>query len=582
MVRPYLSGSASQAMLETVSKGFKNAKAALTGKTVLTEDNIAEAMREIRVSLLEADVELHVVKTFLERVKGRVLGEVVTTQTQKNGKKLHSSPGEHFVYICHHELERLMGPVEEAPIVFRRPITTIMMVGLQGSGKTTTTGKLASYLVSKKRKPLLVAADIYRPAAVDQLKVLGERLKVPVYAMPNTAPEVLCENSLAEAKKRGCDVVIFDTAGRLAIDDALMVELENIKARTKPDNIFLVCDAMAGQDTVRTAGEFNRRIGISGFIMTKLDGDARGGAALSIKEVTGKPIKFLGMGEELGALEAFRPEGLASRILGMGDIVGLMKDFESVVDEKEAERDAKKMLRGQFTFDDFLKQLSMLQKMGSVKDLYEKMPLFGDAGLPEGVSLDDNTFVVFKSMIQSMTAQERQKPSLLNEARMARIAKGSGRTQEQVADLVNRFYMMQNMMSQLVAQPGLLGMLPGIKQLAGLRKMKGMGMDDIMGGLAPSMRQMAKGMPVGNMALPKGPAPSYQDMAHMLPAGVTEQQYHQALAAMQSRGGMGAMPGMMGAGAGMASAKPVNAKDKQKAKDKRKAEKKARKKSRNR
>jgi signal recognition particle subunit SRP54 len=574
-------------MLDIVAKGFKSAKAALTGKTVLTEANIDEAMREIRVSLLEADVELGVIKAFLERVKQRALGEVVTTEVKQGGKKVAASPQDHFVLICHNELEKLMGPVEETPIVYRRPYTIIMMVGLQGTGKTTTCGKLASYLIANKRRPLLVAADVYRPAAVDQLKVLGQSLDVPVFAEPDLKPPQLCQDALREAKKKKRDVVIFDTAGRLALDDALMSELEDIKSRTKPDNVFLVVDAMSGQDAVRTASEFNRRIDVTGFIMTKMDGDARGGAALSIKEITGKPIKFLGVGEGMSALEPFRPEGLASRILGMGDIVGLMKDFEQVVDEKQAERDTKKLLRGQFTLDDFMAQLSMLKKVGSVRDIYEKFPIFGDQ-LPEGASLDDDTFTVMESLIQSMTREERQKPQIIDDGRAQRIARGSGRKPEQVKDLVGRFSMMHTMMQNLASQPGLLNMLPGFKQLSQLRQFKGTGLQDLLGGdpqkMAESLQRMAgprgmpMGMPAGMPAMPGLPGlpagggmpglPSGLGAGGMgmpaLPPGISPQQY----AAMMARRPAGP--------------KPMNQKDRDRARQKRKAEKAARKKSRRR
>jgi signal recognition particle subunit SRP54 len=578
-------------MLEIVSKGFKSAKAALTGKTVLTEANIDEAVREIRVSLLEADVELGVVRAFLDRVKQRALGEVVTTELEQDGKKLRKSPEDHFVLICHHELEKLMGPVEEVPIVYRRPYTVIMMVGLQGTGKTTTCGKLASYLVAQGRRPLLVAADVYRPAAIDQLKVLGSQVGVPVFAQPDLKPPQLCQDALREAKKKKRDVVIFDTAGRLAIDDALMIELEEIKRISKPDNVFLVVDAMSGQDAVRTASEFNRRVDITGFVMTKLDGDARGGAALSIKEITGKPIKFLGVGEGMAALEPFRPEGLASRILGMGDIVGLMKDFEAVVDEKQAERDTKKLLRGQFTLDDFMAQLGMLKKVGSVKDIYEKFPIFGDTP-PEGATIDDDTFTVMESMIQSMTRAERQTPSIIDDKRTIRIAKGSGRKPEQVKDLLGRFGMMHQMMQSLVAQPGLLGMLPGFKQLSQLRQFKGMGnLNDLMGDPA-KLQRMARGggMP---MSMPGGGMPG-------LPAGMGMP----GLPGLP--GGGGGLPGLPGGAPGMGmppgmspeqmqqmaammgrnrpagAPKPLNSKDRDRLKQKRRAEKAARKKSRRR
>ena len=571
-------------MLEIVSKGFKNAKNALTGHATISEANIEEAVREIRVSLLEADVELGVVRTFLERVKKRAIGEVVQLDVKQGDKKRKSSPGEHFVLICHNELEKLMGPVEEAPVVFRRPYTTIMMVGLQGTGKTTTCAKLASALLADKRKPLLVAADVYRPAAVDQLRILGEQLKVPVYAQDGLDPPQLCQDALREAKRKKRDVVIFDTAGRLAIDDVLMKELQEIKTRTKPDEIFLVCDAMAGQDTVRTASEFNRRLDLTGFIMTKLDGDARGGAALSIKEITGKPIKFLGTGEGLDKLEEFRPEGLASRILGMGDIVGLMKDFESVVDEKQAERDTRKLLRGQFTLEDFLGQLKMLQKVGSLKEIYEKFPIFGDAGPPEGVQVDDKAFKVMESIIQSMTKKEREEPQLIDESRAKRIAKGSGRKVTQVKDLLGRFGMMHTMMANLASQPGLLANLPGFKQLAQVRQLKGTGMGDILGKPGDNLRAMARarpgGMPAPGMpgmpgmpGLPGMPMPQHAGPGQMaipadaIPPGMTPEQYAAALQAQ-------AQP--------RDAARVVTTKQRQKAKSRRKAERKARKKGRRR
>lgn len=576
-------------MLEIVSKGFKNAKAALTGHAVLTEANIDEAVREIRVSLLEADVELGVVRRFIERVKERAIGEVVPLSAgQKGGKKIAATPGEHFVLICHNELEKLMGPTEETPIVYRRPYTIIMMVGLQGTGKTTTCGKLARYLLQQKRRPMLVAADIYRPAAVEQLRILGSQLNVPVYAQEGVPPPQLCEDALREAKRKKCDVVIFDTAGRLAIDDALMHELELIKSRTKPDNIFLVCDAMAGQDTVNTASIFNRRLDLTGFIMTKLDGDARGGAALSIKDITGKSIKFLGMGEGLDKLEPFRPEGLASRILGMGDVVGLMKDFEQVIDEKQAERDAKKLLKGQFTLEDFLSQIKMLQKVGSLTDIYEKFPIFGDGGMPEGAKIDNNAFGMIESLIQSMTPEERRTPQIINDSRAKRIARGSGRTPEEVKDLIARFGMMHTMMANLTSQPGLLGMMPGIKQLSQLRKLKGKGMDDILGGGGQGLADMLMGGGGGRGALPGGGFPAglptglgrgtAAGMGGMmgggmppgLPPGVTPQQYAAAMQAYQQHMGMG----------GSNKPRALDLKSKEKSKSKRKAQKEARKRAR--
>src|SRR5262249_38425527 len=363
--------------------------------------------------------------------------------------------------------------------------TGIMMVGLQGSGKTTTVGKLARHLEKKhKKKPLLVAADVYRPAAIEQLKVLGEQVGMPVYAEEGkgaTPPEI-AQHAMQWAMQHGRDVVIFDTAGRLAIDAPLMAELQEIDRRVQPANIFLVVDAMIGQDAVNTASAFHDKLNIDGVILTKLDGDARGGAALSIKEVTGKPIKFLGMGESMDKLEEFRPDGLASRILGMGDIVGLVKDFEEVVDAEKAEEDAVRMLKGKFDMQDFLEQIRVIQKMGSLKDIFEKMPFFG-GGLPEGVNLDDRELTKIEAIISSMTNEERRRPEkfvvtsweeIVKEGkkfkrksadydprRVRRVASGSGRTEVEVKELLHKFASMRQMMVQLGASTGLLGKIPG-------------------------------------------------------------------------------------------------------------------------
>ena len=436
-------------MLEIVSKGFKSAKAALTGKTELSEANINEAVREIRVSLLEADVEIGVVRTFLKRVKERAIGEVVQLETSKGKKKVNATPGEHFILICQHELEKLMGPHEAAPIVYRRPVTTIMMVGLQGTGKTTTTGKLAKYLLANKRKPLLVAADVYRPAAVEQLKVLGEQIGVPVYAKEGLAPPQLCQDALREAKKKKRDVVIFDTAGRLAVDEKMMLELDEIKARTNPDNIFLVCDAMAGQDTVRTASEFNRRLDLTGFIMTKLDGDARGGAALSFKSVTGKPIKFAGLGEKLDEFEAFHPERMAGRILGMGDVVSLVEKAAEAIEEDEAKRMEEKMRKGEFTLEDFLEQMRAIKKMGPLENIVGMLP-GGDEAL-KGADLDKGQEELrrMEGLICAMTPTERRNPTILNASRRKRIAAGSGVKVSALNSMLNKFFQMQQMMKKM-------------------------------------------------------------------------------------------------------------------------------------
>ncbi len=473
-------------MFETLTKGFRAARHHLKGLTELDEESIAKPLRDVRMSLLEADVEFGVTKKFLAAVKEKVLGEVVQTKVKHKGQVIRVSPEEHFIKACYDELEALMGPVDTSLKFAPYGITKIMMAGLQGSGKTTTAAKLAKILRDQyKKKPMLVAADVYRPAAIQQLKVLGKQLDIPVYAEESgSLPPDICERSITFARAAKCDVVIFDTAGRLAIDEQLMQELEEIKRRTAPENILLVVDAMIGQDAVNTAREFNERIDIDGLVLTKMDGDARGGAALSIKQVTGKPIKFVGMGEGLDALEEFRPDGLASRILGFGDIVGLMKDFEAVVDEKEAEESAQKLLSGRFTFMDFLEQVRTIKKMGSLADLFDKLPFFPD-GLPEGVQLDDRELVKVEAMIQSMTPEERQRPEIIDDSRVRRIAKGSGRKVQEVQDLLFRFKTMQRMMEQIGGSPGFWNNLPGLKQLQQMKAFKGMDMDELMGMAAP-------------------------------------------------------------------------------------------------
>ena len=489
-------------MLDVVSKGFRAAKNRLRGQAEITEEVVDEALRDIRVALLEADVEFGVVKRFIADLRQKAIGEVVQTRVETSKGRVKVTPADHFIKLCHDELEALMGPVDTSLRFKPRGISTVMMVGLQGSGKTTTAAKLANKLLAEGKKPLLVAADIYRPAAVDQLKVLGERIGVPVYHVPDTAPPRLCEDALKEAKRLGRDVVIFDTAGRLAIDEEMMAELEEIKARTQPDNILLVADAMIGQDAVKTAAEFDRRLSIDGFILTKLDGDARGGAALSIKAVTGKPIKFLGVGESLDRLEEFRPDGLASRILGFGDIVGLMKDFERVVDEKKAEEDAARILSGNFTLEDFVEQIRLVRKMGSLSELLEKFPLFGE--LPEGFQIDEKELVRIEAMVNSMTPEERRNaPQIFNESRIRRVARGSGHTEKQVRDLLARYKAMRDLMGQIGGNAGgFLSRLPGIRQLAQLQQLKGMDLPSIFGDLgarpAPApMPQRIPGLPPG-------------------------------------------------------------------------------------
>ncbi|MCI0570260.1 MAG: signal recognition particle protein [Myxococcaceae bacterium] len=551
-------------MLETVTKGFRAAKNRLAGKTEITAELVDESLRDIRVSLLEADVAFDVVKKFVARVREKAIGEVVqTTVTEKGGQKKRVAAGDWFVKICHDELEALMGPVDTSlKLKGKDQVSGVMMVGLQGSGKTTTTGKLANKLLKDGRKPLLVAADIYRPAAVDQLKVLGERLGVPVFHEPNLSPPELARRGFEVARSQKRDVVIIDTAGRLAIDEQLMEELEAIKGQVKPDNILLVCDAMIGQDSVRTAAEFDRRLDLDGVILTKLDGDARGGAALSIKEVTGKPIKFLGMGESLDRLEEFRPDGLAGRILGFGDIVGLMKDFEQVVDQKKAEEDAARLLSGTFNLKDFVGQIRMVRKMGPLKDLLEKFPMFGE--MTEQLNPDDKELSKIEALYDSMTERERLRPELIQRSRMERIAKGSGRKVEDVKELLGKFTMMQQVMGTIGQNPGLLGRIPGFRQLGQLAKLKGTDMGSLMGGMGGKDAQLLQqAMGGGGMGMPMPMMPG-------LPAGYTPPMGQAAMARARLMGY--APPGQTGA----------KTQDKDKLKEKRKRERDARKKSRRR
>jgi signal recognition particle subunit SRP54 len=516
-------------MLDTLAKGFRAAKQKLSGVAELTDDVIDDALSDVRMSLLEADVEFQVTKRFLTRVKDAARGERValSAKSEEYGTK-RITPEQAFVKICQDELTKMMGPVDTDFKWAKKGPTGIMMCGLQGSGKTTSTGKIARYLEREHgKKPLLVAADIYRPAAVDQLQALGKKLDMPVFSMKDADPVSICKAGAKHASENGCDVVIFDTAGRLAIDEKLMQELEDIDKACQPANIFLVIDSMTGQDAVRTADTFNKRLNVDGLVLTKLDGDARGGAALSVKEVTGKPIKFLGMGESMDKLEVFRPEGLASRILGMGDIVGLVKDFEQVVDAEKAEEDAMRMLKGKFDMQDFLEQIRMIQKMGSLKDLMDKLPFF-PGGMPADVNLDDNELVKIEAMISSMTKEERKNPTVFvstswedmtnnagrkskrrradyNVGRVKRIAKGSGRAETEVKELLQKFGGMRQMMVQLGASTGLMGKIPGMKQFSQMKKLAGMDMSAMMGG-----GEMAGAMPGGMPgAMPAGLPPGY-------------------------------------------------------------------------
>jgi signal recognition particle subunit SRP54 len=500
-------------MFDALSKGFRSAKNRLSGVTELTEDNIEQALRDVRLSLLEADVEFNVVKNFLAKVKDKAVGESVKSAATVKGQKVRIGPEELFVKICQDELVELMKADGDALTYAPKPaLTGIMMVGLQGSGKTTTAAKIARLIEKEGRRPLLVAADLQRPGAVEQLKVLGERLSIPVFAlsdggiepairggsMARVNPIDVCFKAQAEARKLKCDTIIYDTAGRLAIDTELMQELVQIKARVRPQNVLLVVDAMIGQDAVKTAATFHEQLQITGVALTKLDGDARGGAALSVKQVTGAPIRFAGVGEALDRIEEFRAEGMASRILGFGDIVGLMKDFEEVVDEEKAERDAKRMLQGNFTFDDFLEQLSMLQQVGPLQDMLEKLPFFADS-VPEGFQVDDRELVKIKAIVSSMTSGERKTPQLFVQQpnRLKRVARGAGRTDKEVADLLQRFSFMQGLMGQIGKQANFLQRMPGMKQLAMANRLRdavktgGLEYNPMMANLADSLLEAA-------------------------------------------------------------------------------------------
>ncbi len=516
-------------MFDALAKGFKAARNRLAGLTELSEENVDAALREVRVSLLEADVELGVVKAFLARVKQKALGEVVRTRAKgQDGQTVKVSASDVFVKICHDELVAFMSPGEGPPLApaSKGQPMGVMMVGLQGSGKTTTCAKLARLLQKQGGRPLLVAADMQRPAAVDQLTILGEQIGVPVFNVAGATPLEICTQALAHARGAAKhDAVIYDTAGRLAIDEPLMRELQEIKAAVAPENILLVVDAMIGQDAVKTSKAFHERLALSGVVLTKLDGDARGGAALSIKDVTGAPIRYVGVGETIDKFEEFRADGMASRVLGMGDVVGLMKDFQEVVDEKDAAEKAMRMLEGQFSLDDFLEQVKMIQKMGSIKDLIAKMPGMADM-LPPGANVDDQELVRIEAIIQSLTKFERKDPyALIREPkRVTRIARGSGQQETQVEELVQKFLFMKQMMEGFGANLGMMGKIPGMKNVAMAKQMRkqmaqgggmmpGMGFPGLAGLGLPGMGGMG-GMGMPGMGMP-GMGPSGESMTKM-------------------------------------------------------------------
>jgi signal recognition particle subunit SRP54 len=479
-------------VLETLTQGFTAAREKLAGKRELTAENVDESLRDVRMSLLEADVDLGVVKDFLARVKERALGEKVATRARDaSGRLIRVTPGQHFVKICEEELTALMGPVESELARGEGGVVSVMLVGLQGVGKTTVAAKLALHLGKEQRRPMLVAADVARPAAVLQLQQLGARIDVAVHTgAEGEKPASICASAAERARREGYDAIVYDTAGRLAIDDALMQELEEISGATSPANTLLVCDALMGRDAVNVARAFRERIALDGLVMTKLDGDARGGAALAMKAVTGVPIRFIGTGEALDRLEPFRPEGLASRILGMGDVVGLVRDFEEVVDAREAEEDAERLLKGRFGLEDLLKQLRTIQRMGPLREVFAKLPMFGSMA----EEVDETQLTKVEALIHSMTPEERARPGIIDKSRASRIARGSGRRSREVRELVERFGQMRDMMASLGSGGGLLSKIPGLGRLAGDGGLSGLDPSALAGssGVGLSPRQAAR------------------------------------------------------------------------------------------
>ena len=426
-------------MFENLSDRLQDVVHKIKGYGKITEENISEMMRELRLSLLEADVNYKVVKEFTNNVKEKALGEEVN-------KSLN--PGELFVKIVKDELTELLGG-ENTPLNISGNPATLMLVGLQGSGKTTTIGKLANYLrKNNKKKPLLVACDVYRPAAIDQLKQIGKELNIEVYSEGKGDPVEISKNGIKYAKDNGYDYVLIDTAGRLQIDESLMDELDNIQKEVNPDETILVIDSMMGQDAINVINGFNDKIKLSGVILTKLDGDTRGGVALSVKHLTNLPIKFIGVSEKMDGLTPFYPERMASRILGMGDILSIVEQVQSEIDEKEAEKTAKKMMKGNFDLEDFLNQLNQIKKLGPLENLLKLLPGAKKMGL-NNVNIDPKIMKRTEAIVLSMTLEERRDPSILKASRKKRIADGSGTTVTDVNKLLNQFEEMKKMMKMM-------------------------------------------------------------------------------------------------------------------------------------
>ena len=447
-------------MFENLSERLERSFKILKGEGKITEINVAETLKDVRRSLLDADVNFKVAKSFTDRVKQKAMGQNVLTSVK---------PGQLMVKIVHDELAELMGGKATDLKLQSRP-SVILMAGLNGAGKTTLSGKLALYLKTKKsRKPLLVACDVYRPAAVEQLRVLAEQIDVPIYMnLEEKDPVKIAREGVQEAKAKGFDTVIVDTAGRLAVDEELMTEIANIKQAISPDDTLFVVDSMTGQDAVNTAKEFNDRLDYEGVVLTKLDGDTRGGAALSIRTVVDKPIMFVGTGEKMEALDVFHPERMADRILGMGDIVSLVERAQEQFDEKEALKLQRKIQKNQFDFNDFLAQIQQIKKMGNLKDLASMIPGVGKA--LKDVEIDDNAFKGIEAIILSMTPKERQHPEVLNMSRKTRIAKGSGTTIQEVNRLVKQFDQTRKMM-KLVTGSKMGKMMAHMPKMPGMPKM---------------------------------------------------------------------------------------------------------------
>ena len=437
-------------MFENLSERLERSFKILKGEGRITEINVAETLKDVRKALLDADVNYKVAKTFTDTVKNKAIGQNVLTSIQ---------PGQLMVKLVHDELTALMGG-ETAEINYEGHPAVILMSGLQGSGKTTFSSKLALFLKKKKnRNPLLVACDVYRPAAIDQLKVLGEQIGVPVYSEPESKnPVQIALNAIKEAKQNNYYLVIIETAGRLAIDEAMMQEISAIKEAVNPTETLFVVDSMTGQDAVNTAKEFNDRLDFTGVILTKLDGDTRGGAALSIRTVVNKPIKFIGTGEKMEAIDQFHPNRMADRILGMGDVVSLVERAQEQFDEEEAKKLQRKLAKNQFDFNDFLTQIAQIKKMGNIKDLMAMIPGVGKA--IKDMDIDDNAFKSVEAIIYSMTPEERANPDIINASRRARIARGSGTDIQEVNRLMKQFEMIRKTMKTVAG--GKFGKMPGM------------------------------------------------------------------------------------------------------------------------